>query len=92
MTLFGAIGGVFFKKYSSGKLVILLLGLTFYGLGALINIFLLEKLPYTIVFLANAFTFIWALIFAKVIFKEDIRIFKVMGVIMIFIGVVMIII
>jgi drug/metabolite transporter (DMT)-like permease len=90
MTLFGAIGGVYFKKYSSKKKIFLIiLGLIFYGLGAIINIFLLKELPYTIVFPANALTYVWALVFAKIIFNEEIKFYRILGVCLIASGLVM---
>lgn len=81
MTLFGALGSVFFKKFSlHRKIVTLLTGCMFYGLGALLNIYLLRELPYTVVMPANALAFIWALLLAKWIFKETIGMFKIAGV------------
>lgn len=81
MTLFGALGSVFFKKFSlHRKIVTLLIGCMFYGLGALLNIYLLRELPYTVVMPANALTFIWALLLAKWVFKETIGMFKIAGV------------
>jgi len=87
MTLFGSLGSVCFKLYTSRKsVVILLAGLTFYGTGALLNIYLLNKLPYTIVVPANALTFIWALLFAKCFFNEPIRVYQMCGVGIIVLG------
>jgi drug/metabolite transporter (DMT)-like permease len=87
MTLFGAIGGVYFKLLStSKKKIYFFLGTFFYGIGALLNIALLKELPYTVVYPANALTYIWALLFARWIFKEKIGGYKTVGVLCIIIG------
>ncbi|MFC7679500.1 EamA family transporter [Paenibacillus sp. GCM10028914] len=92
MTLFGSLGSVFFKGYTSKKKIPLLLtGFASYGIGALLNIYLLKELPYTIVMPANALTFLWALLFAKVIFKESIGIIKITGVFFIMSGLLLLI-
>lgn len=79
MTILGALGGVFFKLYSAKGKLFLLTGLCFYGLGALLNIVLLKYLPYTVVFPANALTYMWAIVFAKMIFKEKIGLRRYIG-------------
>ncbi|MDB5084817.1 MAG: permease [Bacilli bacterium] len=92
MTLFGSLGSVFFKSFSSKRtLTHLLIGLMFYGLGAMINIYLLNQLPYTVVMPANALTFIWTLVLAKLIFKETIGIYKIAGVAFIISGLLLLI-
>ena len=80
MTLLGSMGSVLFKAYSiQKKLAVLLLGFGSYGLGALLNIYLLKELPYTIVMPANALTFLWAMLFARLFFKESIGTTKIAG-------------
>lgn len=92
MTLLGSLGSVFFKGYSSGKnLKVLFLGFACYGLGALLNIYLLGKLPYTLVMPANALTFLWAMLFAKILFKETVGVRKLAGVFFIVSGLMMLI-
>lgn len=91
MTLLGALGGVFFKLLSSpdrNKRLCFLIGGFFYGLGAILNIILLRELPYTVVFPANALTYIWAIIFARWFFKEKIGVFKIAGIGCIFLGII----
>lgn len=70
-----------------GKPVYLLFGTLLYGLGALLNIYLLRSLPYTVVMPANALTFLWTLLFAKYVFREQIGAAKITGVICIGIGI-----
>lgn len=92
MTLFGSLGSVLFKAYAMNKKKrYLLSGVMFYGMGALLNIYLLSQLPYTIVVPANALTFIWTLIFAKWLFKERIGIHKILGVFVIIIGLILLV-
>ncbi|CAM4318015.1 EamA family transporter [Paenibacillus tarimensis] len=89
MTLLGSLGGVNFKLSSGSRhrLKFLLLGMLCYGTGALINIYLLSKLDYTVVFLANSLTFVWALVFARWVFRERIGWAKLAGVVLILAGV-----
>ncbi|WP_054958395.1 EamA family transporter [Paenibacillus dakarensis] len=92
MTLLGSLGSVFFKGFTSKKQFFLLfIGFASYGIGALLNIYLLKELPYTIVMPANALTFLWALLFAKVIFKESIGMIKIAGVVFIISGLLLLI-
>lgn len=81
MTLCGAIGGAGLKAYaSSRKLRYVLLGLGFYGMGALLNIVLLKYLPLTVVLPANALTYVWTLLIAKWAFKETVGPLRWIGV------------
>ncbi|WP_127530446.1 EamA family transporter [Paenibacillus kobensis] len=74
MTLFGSAGGALLKLFSSTrKLKWAAFGLAAYGAGALLNIYLLSVLPYTLVVPANALTFVWAMVLAKWIFGEQIK-------------------
>ncbi|WP_422657201.1 EamA family transporter [Paenibacillus sp. EC2-1] len=92
MTLFGSLGSVLFKGFTSKKkLSLLFLGFASYGTGALLNIYLLKELPYTLVMPANALTFLWALLFAKIIFKETIGVIKIAGVVFIMSGLILLI-
>lgn len=58
----------------------LLLGFIVYGLGALLNIYLLRHFPYTVVLPANALTYIWTLYVAKIICKETIGFHQLAGI------------
>lgn len=64
-------------------------GLAAYGSGALLNIYLLRLLPYTLVVPANALTFVWAMVLAKWIFGERIRAVRWAGVALIMGGLVL---
>jgi drug/metabolite transporter (DMT)-like permease len=92
MTLVGSLGSVLFKAYAVNKTKkYLLSGFMLYGLGALLNIYLLRKLPYTIVVPANALTFIWTLMFAKWIFREHISVHKIVGIFVIILGLILLV-
>ncbi|MEC0123991.1 EamA family transporter [Paenibacillus pabuli] len=81
MTLCGAMGGAGLKAYAtSRKKLHVLMGLGFYGTGALLNIVLLKFLPLTVVLPANALTYVWTLIIASFVFKETVGPLRWMGV------------
>nr|WP_261764454.1 EamA family transporter [Paenibacillus xylanexedens] len=82
MTLCGAMGGAGLKFYAtSRKRLHVLIGLGFYGTGALLNIVLLKFLPLTVVLPANALTYVWTLIIARWAFKEMVGPMRWIGVI-----------
>lgn len=94
MTIMGAFGGFFFKK-STEKIknikdificLELYIGGTLYFLSALINIYLLKFLPYTIILPMTAITYIWTLLIAQKYLKEKITFYKKLGVLFIIIG------
>jgi undecaprenyl phosphate-alpha-L-ara4N flippase subunit ArnE len=81
MTLCGAMGGAGLKAYAtSRKKLHVLMGLGFYGTGALLNIVLLKFLPLTFVLPANALTYVWTLIIARFAFKEAVGPLRWIGV------------
>lgn len=81
MTICGALGGAGLKAYSaSRKLLHVMFGLGFYGMGALLNIVLLKFLPLTVVLPANALTYVWTLLIAKWGFKETVGPLRWLGV------------
>ncbi|MFB9328453.1 EamA family transporter [Paenibacillus aurantiacus] len=92
MTVFGSFGGAFFKRYSARKQFMMLsAGGACYGTGALLNIYLLTKLPYTLVLPANSLTFVWTLLLAKWWFGEKIGKFKIAGTLVIMSGLVLLV-
>ena len=81
MTLCGAMGGAGLKYYAaSRKRLHVLVGLGFYGTGALLNIVLLKFLPLTVVLPANALTYVWTLIIARWAFTKTVGHMRWMGV------------
>lgn len=92
MTLCGSLGSVLFKKYSfDKKWLVLLLGLSFYGTGSLINIYLLGILPYSTVVISNGLTFIWTILLSYVFFKENMNSVNIGGAVFISLGLFLII-
>ncbi|MFB5661958.1 EamA family transporter [Alteribacillus sp. HJP-4] len=92
-TLFGAVGGYFFKKASGDGLAInkvfvsnFIAGAFFYGTGALLNIYVLKFLPYTVVFPLTSITYIWTMLLSSIFLKEIITVRKIIGVGCIIIG------
>lgn len=81
MTLCGAIGGAGLKAYADSRNRLHVLGgLGFYGVGALLNILLLRFLPLTVVLPANALTYVWTLLIARWVFKENVGPLRWVGV------------
>ncbi len=84
MTLCGAMGGAGLKLYADGKNRLhLLLGLGFYGTGAILNIVLLQFLPFTVVLPANALTYVWTLLIARFRFGEQVNRLRWLGILFI---------
>ncbi|MFX3617526.1 MAG: EamA family transporter [Sporolactobacillus sp.] len=93
MTVLGAIAGLFFKKTSANKSIkgilttkYFFLGSSIYLIAALLNIYVLIYLPYSVVLPLTSITYIWTLILAYFTLKEFISIRKVFGVALIIIG------
>ncbi|MNC04357.1 4-amino-4-deoxy-L-arabinose-phosphoundecaprenol flippase subunit ArnE [compost metagenome] len=99
MTLFGAMGGLFFKRSSNfsigiNKLFItnLFIGGCFYLIGALLNIIVLKELPYMVVYPLTSVTYIWTMIIAKFFLNERISFKRIAGVVFIIVGAVLLVI
>jgi drug/metabolite transporter (DMT)-like permease len=93
MTLFGALGGFFFKKSTTslqksvkGFVLYVTVGGIFYVVGAVLNILLLKGLPYSIVFPLTSVTYFWTMIISSLWLKEKITKKKVIGVTLVLIG------
>lgn len=94
MTWLGALGGYFLKAASSYNinderkkiLIRLIIGVGFYGLGAILNIIALQFLPYTTVFPLTAVTYIWTMTLSFALLKEKIGKRKIIGVLLILAG------
>lgn len=94
MTLFSTFGGLFLKKSSESftnifsllKNKYFYLGGIFFSLGAVINIFALRFIPYSIVMPLKSFTYIWTAIIASIFLKENINKYKTTGIFLIVLG------
>lgn len=61
-------------------------GGSLYFLSALINIYLLRILPYSVVLPLTSITYIWTMVISYVLLKERISLNKVFGVVFIVVG------
>ncbi len=94
MTWCGAFGGYFLKLASGTDLKFerpalirrLIIGLLSYGAGAVLNIFALRYMAYTIVFPLTSITYIWTFILSYVLLGEPITKRKIAGVVLIMAG------
>lgn len=93
MTLLGSIGALYLKSASGNSIKLLIqnkflyLGGFFYFISALLNIYLLSLMDYTIVLPATSLTYIWTLLLASKFLNETITVNKLIGIILISLGV-----
>ncbi len=97
MTLMGSIASIFFKRASGSDGMTELLknrnlyfGGFLYLSAALLNIVVLRYLDYSIVLPLTSITYIWTMFLSHFILKEKFTIRKLSGVLLIFIGAVLI--
>ncbi|GAA5415828.1 4-amino-4-deoxy-L-arabinose-phosphoundecaprenol flippase subunit ArnE [Paraliobacillus ryukyuensis] len=69
----------------------LLFGGICYGSGALLNIYVLKKVDYTVVFPLTSITYIWTFLIAALFLKEPMTLRKLVGVVCIILGTILII-
>lgn len=93
MTIIGAFAGLFLKKASTGKniksilfSVYLYLGGGLYFVSALLNIYLLKVIDYSVMLPLTSITYIWTLIVSYLFLSEKITVKKILGVAGIIIG------
>ena len=94
MTLLGAVASLFLKKASSSKSIFdliknknIYIGGFLYLSSAILNIYLLKFLNYSVVLPMTSITYIWTMILSYYILKEKISRKKIIGVISIILGV-----
>lgn len=97
MTITGAIAALFLKKASNFKtLKDLIFNINFYIGGilyffsALLNIYVLHFLDYSIVLPLTSITYIWTMIISYFLFKEKVTVKKILGLILVCTGAVLI--
>ena len=97
MTFMGSIASLFLKKASVSKgIKSLLLNLNLYiggllyFLSAVLNIWILRFLDYSVVLPLTSLTYIWTMIISYLILKEKITIKKILGVAFIMVGAVIV--
>ena len=94
LTFLGALGSFFIKKSTMNSLGIfhsfkelnLYIGLFMYMLSAIINIYVLQLLPYIVVLPCSSITYIWSLYFARTYLKEKVGLIKITGMLFIISG------
>ena len=94
MTLLGSFGGFYLKKSSYSKHIIsplknkyLYIGIFLYFLSSLLNIYLLKQYSYIFVFTFTSVTYIWSIIIGNLFLKEIITQYKIIGILLICLGV-----
>lgn len=97
MTIMGAVAALFLKKASEFKNlkqlifnINLYIGGILYFLSALLNIYVLRFLDYSIVLPLTSITYIWTMILSYFVFREQITNKKIIGLGCIFVGVILI--
>lgn len=98
MTFIGSLASLFLKKSSNYTTFIsllknkwLYLGAFLYLLSALLNIYILKYLDYSIVLPLTSITYIWTMIISKIFLKEKLTFRKILGTFLIFCGALVII-
>lgn len=91
MTLLGSLASLFLKKATGDILSIIknvnfYIGAFLYFLSAILNIWLLRYLDYSIVLPLTSLTYIWTMFFSYIILKENITGKKKLGIILIVFG------
>jgi len=95
MTLIASFAGLSLKKSTDGESIIsivknkyLYIGGFLYVIAALLNVWILKKLPFSAAVPLGSFTYVWTMIIAGLFLKEKIGIGKIIGVLFIIAGVV----
>ena len=93
MTLLGSVAAFFLKKASGFKGITELIknpnfyiGAGLYLLSALINIYLLRHMNYSVVLPLTSITYVWTMIISYIYLKEKVGIKKLVGVSLIVLG------
>ncbi|MFW6025267.1 MAG: EamA family transporter [Candidatus Woesearchaeota archaeon] len=67
------------------------LSLLFYGTASIINVIALMGAPYIVVFPITSTTWVWSLILSRLFLEEKLNKYKIFGVFLIFLGVILLI-
>lgn len=93
MTLLGSVASLFLKRASVAEGIILMvrdknlyIGGFLYFASAILNIWILRYLDYSVVLPLTSFTYVWTMILSYLILKEKITRKKVGGVVLILLG------
>jgi uncharacterized membrane protein len=98
-TLVGSLAALYFKKSSNAKSILTIMqnkelyfGIVLYMIASVLNIVALFHWDYSKVLPLTGLTYVWTLLFAKILIKEHINLKKLIGVMFIIIGIILIII
>lgn len=89
-SLFVCIGQLFWKLYAEGNIIFLLLGFGFYGIGALIMIYAYKFGSLSVLQPMLSANYIFTIILATTILNEQITLTKVIGILVVILGVILI--
>lgn len=97
MTIIGSVASFFLKKASKSETVINLIrniniyiGGALYITSALLNIYILKYLDYSVVLPLTAITYIWTLLISYKFLKEKVSFKKIIGIVCIIMGAIII--
>ena len=97
MTMFGSVASLFLKKASGLNSLIdmlkninLYIGGFLYVSSAILNIWLLKILDYSVILPLTSLTYIWTMVLSYFILKEKITVKKILGICLVLIGAVII--
>ena len=97
MTMFGSVASLFLKKASGLNSLIdmlkninLYIGGFLYVSSAILNIWLLKILDYSVILPLTSLTYIWTMVVSYFILKEKITVKKIAGVCLILVGAIII--
>lgn len=97
MTFLGSVASLFLKRASGSNgikemltNINLYVGGFLYLTSAVLNIFLLRKLDYSVVLPLTSLTYVWTMVLSYLILKERITIKKIIGVVFILIGAILV--
>ena len=93
MTLCGAVASLFFKRASGTEDILkmflninLYIGGGLYLISAVLNVYILRYLDYSVVLPLTSITYIWTMVLSYMILKEKITMKKMAGVALILVG------
>lgn len=87
MTVLGAMGAIFFKKAANDKsFMAIAIGGLLYFISALINIYVLKFLDYSVVLPLTSVTYVWTMLMSRCFFGECVNVKKTVGIALILIG------
>lgn len=91
-SIFGSVGLLYFKLAANNKLNFknkyLYLAVILNAISLIIYIFALKMASLTIIYLATSISYVWAVLLGKFVLKENVNQHKIVGILMIILGIV----